>query len=488
MNSQQAANDRLGAPRGSVFPTWWLVFARELTDLWIGGKALHLILIYSILLGIWAYVLASNSELSLIPPKEMVFETLKAAIAVSLFICLIIGADSISGERERATLEGLLLTPTSRRQLVVGKFLAAASPWPVALALTVPYWNVLSQGDAVFGAAVLWGALLGSLLAPALAGLGMLVSLWSNSNKTSIFTALGLYLFFLLPTQLPGKAQTGAMGALLQQANPLAAASHFLAKILVNNRTLEEMWPWLVAPALLAVLTVGALFLTAGGLRLEAGTGRRIRWLWSSLVGVFVAICLVTALSPVPAQAREAMPQDEEGASAELRAAPPDAERLPLQISVDLDHKVVKAGDPVLFTTAVTNSGTEESPPLTVALNIINLDAEGDVVDPEDWSPQRTQYLEHLAPAQSATLSWRINAILDGDYLVYLVVIPEPDGPEATSQPVASSGIHLTVAPFTRLNPGGVLPYAIGGPVVLLLGIILLYWLRHRNIDAGASA
>lgn len=487
MSGPQHVNDRRAAPSGFAAPTWWLVFMRELSDLWIGGKALHLILVYSILLGIWSYVLASNSELSLLPPKEMVFETLKAAIAVSLFICLIIGADSISGERERATFEGLLLTPTSRRQLVVGKFLAAASPWPAALAMTIPYWHILSQGDEAFGAAVLWGAILGSLLAPAFAGIGMLVSLWSNSNKTSMFVSLGLYLFFLLPTQLPGKAQTGAMGALLQQINPLAAASHFLAKILVNNRTLEEMWPWLVAPALLAVLTVGALFLTAGGLRLEAGTGRRIRSLWSRLVGAFVAICLVTALSPVPARAQEAMPQDEEAASAGPRAASPDAERLPLRIAVDLDHTVVKAGDPVLFTTAVTNSGTEESPPLTVAMNIINLDAEGDVVDPEDWSPQRTQYLEHLAPAQSATLSWRINAILDGDYLVYLVVIPQPDGPEATSHPVASSGIHLTVTPFTRLNPGGVLPYAIGGPVVLLLGIILLSWLRRRNSDTGAS-
>jgi ABC-2 type transport system permease protein len=112
---------------GSGSPTWWLVFVRELSDLWVGGKALVLILIYGIFLGVVTYVVASNSELSLIPPKEMVYETLKNAMAVSLFIGLIIGADSISGERERATLESLLLTPTSRRQIVGGKFLAGIS-------------------------------------------------------------------------------------------------------------------------------------------------------------------------------------------------------------------------------------------------------------------------------------------------------------------------------------------------------------------------
>lgn len=97
-------NDKRGGTPGSAAPTWWLMLTRELADLWIGGKALILILIFTILLGAMSYVLATNSELSLIPPKEMVYETLKIAMAVSLFIGLIIGADSISGGRERSTL------------------------------------------------------------------------------------------------------------------------------------------------------------------------------------------------------------------------------------------------------------------------------------------------------------------------------------------------------------------------------------------------
>lgn len=148
---------------------------------------------------------------------------------------------------------------------------------------------------------------------------------------------------------------------------------------------------------------------------------------------------------------------------------------------------VVKTGDRVLYNTTVTNTGKADSRSLCVAMNIINLNAAGDIVDPEDWSPQRTQYLETVPPGQSVTLSWRVNAILDGDYLVYMVLIPEPGGREATSQPIASSGIHLTVTPFTKLNPGGVLPFAIGGLVVLLGGMVFLYRLRRRKIDLGDS-
>ncbi|MGH7424984.1 MAG: ABC transporter permease, partial [Candidatus Methylomirabilales bacterium] len=231
VNGDEAKRSRL--PR----PTWWVVFSRELRDLWIGGRALNLTLIFAVVLGVIAYVLASNSELSLIPPKEMAYLMLQQALGVGLLISLIMGADSVSGERERATLEALLLTPTSRRQLVVGKFLAGMSPWPVFLAVSVPYLAVLSQGDEVLRHALTWGAVLGTLLALAFTAFGMLVSIWASSNKTAMFVSLIVYVLMILPTTFPGTAQTGAMGRLFKRLNPMESVGHFLEKVLVNNRT-----------------------------------------------------------------------------------------------------------------------------------------------------------------------------------------------------------------------------------------------------------
>jgi hypothetical protein len=67
------------------------------------------------------------------------------------------------------------------------------------------------------------------------------------------------------------------------------------------------------------------------------------------------------------------------------------------------------------------------------------------------------------------------------------VVIPAPGGQAETSHPVSSPGVHLTVTPFTRLNPRGVLPFAIGGPLLLLAGIVIVYRMRRRNIDSGGT-
>ena len=270
MSGKPAAVNSQVAPARAKSRTWWVVFLRELQELWVGGRALMLLLAFSLILGVETYVFASNSELSLMPPKEMVYETLKVAISVSLFICLIIGADSLSGERERATLEAVLLTPASRRQIVVGKFLAAITVWPASLAITIPYMYVLAQGDEVFGQSVFWGALLGSILAPAFAAIGMFVSYWCNSNKTSFFVSIGIYLLFLLPVQLPGRAQTGAAGQFLQWVNPIAGEYHFLSKILVNNRTLAEWWTWLIPPVVFALVSY-ILTLLVGGAQPRIG-------------------------------------------------------------------------------------------------------------------------------------------------------------------------------------------------------------------------
>jgi uncharacterized repeat protein (TIGR01451 family) len=325
--------------------------------------------------------------------------------------------------------------------------------------------NVLSQGDEVLVPAIIWGAITGTLLVVGYTGLGMLVSYWSSSNKVSYFVSLGIYVLFLVPAQLPGKTQAGAAGQFLQWVNPLAAVNHFLSKHLVNYEPVSLYWPWLESPAVFALLVFGLLFLYAGPkLRLEPGKPSKFWMNIGRMVGVSVLACFLLSMSVLPALALQ---------SSEL------------QISIDLDSTVVKTGDKVEYNTTVTNNGTEASPPLIVAMNVINLDAKGEVVDPEDWSPQRTQYMESLPPGQSASQHWIINTILDGNYMVYMVLIPTPASQEATSQPVATSGIHLTVTPFTRLNPGGVLPYAIGIPLLVVVATVALYRMRSRQIDQG---
>lgn len=465
------ANGRRNKSWHPAVPAWRIILSRELADLWIGGKALYLILAFSVLLGIQTFILATNFELSLFTPQEMVLEIIKSAIQVSLLIGLIIGADSISGERERATLEVLLLTSAGRRQILLGKFLAALSAWPVALVLTTPLMYLLSQGSAVFGQAILWGGLVGVLLIPAFIAMGMIVSILCNSNKTSFFISLGLFLIFILIGQVLGPTKTGLFGQALQLLNPIAAGFDFLLNILVRNHTFAEYWTSLQSPFIFAIAVIGLLFFLSRRLSVEAGKGIK---LWSRLgkmVGLGMIACFMLSLGASPVMA---LPQAQ-------------AQEGNLQMTISLDSKTVKTGDSISFDTVLTNTGSQASHPIIVALNIINLSKEGDVVDPEDWSPERTQYIDSLTTDQSTSLSWTVNAVLDGNFMIYLVAIAQPQNPQETSQIVASPGLHLTVTKFTSLNPSGVLPYAVGIPLVVLVASVVIYRLRRRSIDLGGD-
>ena len=99
---------------------WIVVDSQELSALWRGGRIPALFVPFSIVLSFMSYLLATNKELSLTPPKEMVYFILQVTIAVGLLLSLIIGANSISGERENGTFESLLVTPVRRRQIILG--------------------------------------------------------------------------------------------------------------------------------------------------------------------------------------------------------------------------------------------------------------------------------------------------------------------------------------------------------------------------------
>jgi ABC-2 type transport system permease protein len=261
-------------------PVWWLVFRQELADLWVGGKALNLLILFGVLMSVTAFLLATNSELSLTPPRMMIVVMVQSAITFGLFIGLVIASESLSGERERATLEPLLLAPAGRRQIILGKFLAALSPWPFAYLYCVPYVIVLAQGDLALWPGLAWGAILGTLTTVAFTALGMLASLWSNSSRTSLFVGLLIYIAALLPAQLPGEFQATTAGALVQAIDPLEAVRQFLLKGFVDVRPVEELWPLLYAPITATAIIVAVLFLYAAPrLRLEADVPRPT---WSS--------------------------------------------------------------------------------------------------------------------------------------------------------------------------------------------------------------
>ena len=130
-------------------------------------------------------------------------------------------------------------------------------------------------------------------------------------------------------------------------------------------------------------------------------------------------------------------------------------------------------GADIELTVAVTNNSDTEMTDLAVHIDITDPTKDGSV-DPEDWVPTLTLPIRSLAPAETRVLQWRLKPIAGGQFSVYAVVLQA-----GSSELYASEAAVYSIASRRALNPQGILPAAIGMPV--LIGAILLGRIRARR-------
>jgi ABC-2 type transport system permease protein len=253
-------------------PRWAIVAAQELRDLWLGGRGWPLLFGFSLLVSAITYLGATNEGVNFLEQRETVNLTLQVAVAFGALVALLAAADSISGERERGTLESLLLTPVPRRQLVAGKLVAALSLWFAAMTVAVPYIWFLGREVGAVDEAVVVGFLVGTLVALSLAALGIVVSALARSNRLSLSLSLFVLLALFAPTLLPAGAKQGWAGELLLRVNPMTAAEHYMRNVVINQYEWTKELSWLVSPmvaavglSIVAILVVPRLVTLRGG-------------------------------------------------------------------------------------------------------------------------------------------------------------------------------------------------------------------------------
>ena len=254
---------------------WRIVAGQELRDLWLGGRALLLLLAFSVLASVITYMGATSEGINFLEKRETVNLTLQVAVMFGALLALLVAADAISGERERGTLESLLLTPVPRRQLASGKLLAALSLWFAALVVTVPYVWFLGRDVGAVDDALLAALLVGSLVAVSLTALGLIVSVLASTNRVSLSVSLFVLLALFAPTLLPGGAKQGWAGELFQRVNPMTAAEHYMRNVVISQYEWTKELDWLVAPILASVvLAVIAIVVVPRLMSLPGGSAR----------------------------------------------------------------------------------------------------------------------------------------------------------------------------------------------------------------------
>jgi ABC-2 type transport system permease protein len=250
-----------------------VVTGQELRDLWLGGRGSLLLLGFSVLVSAITYLGATSEGINFLEKRETVNLTLQVAVAFGALVALLAAADAISGERERGTLESLLVTPAPRRHILSGKLLAALSLWFAALIVAVPYVWFLGRDVGAVDEALVVGLLVGTLVAVSLTAFGIIVSVLAGTNRLSLSVSLFVLLALFAPTLLPAGAKQGWAGELLLRVNPMTAAEHYMRNIVINQYEWTKELSWLVSPIVgCVVLTIIAILVMPRFISLRGGS------------------------------------------------------------------------------------------------------------------------------------------------------------------------------------------------------------------------
>jgi ABC-2 type transport system permease protein len=226
---------------------------------WRGGVWL---LSASAIFSIVAYLLLTDKELSLLAQGEGLFLLGEVILSLGLILSAASASSTISREMESGTLECVLVTPRSSRQIAFEKLLSVVTLWVMLYVVSIPYLIVLASGTDLAWSAVFYVGLYGTLLVLAVSSLCIAISVRVNSSSSSIMGALMIVLLLLAPSVFFATSlRKTDFGVALENINPVSHAINSLDSVVVDNEQALVQQATHLIPIIFFVLLCALLFL-----------------------------------------------------------------------------------------------------------------------------------------------------------------------------------------------------------------------------------
>jgi ABC-2 type transport system permease protein len=186
-------------------------------------------------LSVFSLLLVSNTELSLLDNAQAVYMMSAIIIALALLIAVIRGSDGFAGERERETLETLLITPVSSNEVAIAKLMGLIFSWLIVFVLSIPYlWTLGSTGQNLISA-IIYLFVAGTLLVVIFGGFTLALSARMKTLKGTLSIGLAAFLLSGSPILLGPSLRQSTVGRFVDLINPFANALNMLDSVVVDS-------------------------------------------------------------------------------------------------------------------------------------------------------------------------------------------------------------------------------------------------------------
>ena len=232
-----------------------LIARKESGELLMSGRGLAWLLALSVIMSVLSLLLVSNTELSLLDNAQVVYMVMGTVTALGALLAVVLGSDTVAGERERGSLMPLMLAPVTPSQIVFGKMGGQVAGWAVMYLLSLPYvWAVGSSGQNL-AQAVVYLALFGTPVVLGFGFLGIALSARLRSVRSALLTSLITLMLLASPLLLGPSLRQSGIGKLFDSVNPFSAAVNTFDSVVIDSQPLAMQFARLAVTLVWLVLT-----------------------------------------------------------------------------------------------------------------------------------------------------------------------------------------------------------------------------------------
>lgn len=235
---------------------------KELREHMFSRKGLFIFFIISVLYSLLAFSFISVKELSLLAQVEVNMTFMKLMLGVNSLVLIILGSTMISGEKEKGTLESLLLTPLSKLKIMLSKLMAMTLFWIVLILLSLPYLIALTTGTNLFSIVLLFILCNGSVLVLSFSALSLAISAWLSSTKNALMISIIMFVVAVIPMFLSTTMKKVGFAHLIDKSSPVSSSMLAMKDSMVNklgfNAFVMDSLPVYIFFVIVLLLFIGA--------------------------------------------------------------------------------------------------------------------------------------------------------------------------------------------------------------------------------------
>jgi len=245
------------------------VIKKEVRESLYANRGLWMILASVCILSVLCIVVVNIKEGSVLAQSDLLQYFIKASLFITLFVAMVLGASSFAMEREEHTLESLLLTPISKLNLSIAKYIGVLMVGFILLLFSIPYLIAVGAGSGLTLSALLIAFFIGVILLLAFSAISVALSVILQSSKAAILTSALVLLILSFPAFVQSLLKQSPVGAALLKIDPVACCFGLMNTAFIDKISIFAMPQYCLPPIIFAVIAIVLLEWSSGKVALK---------------------------------------------------------------------------------------------------------------------------------------------------------------------------------------------------------------------------